>query len=133
MDYASPDGGAPLLGERTDGGSLTSRCASTVTVEWDSAKHTCVARPALGLAQFEDPRQLLDDVRVDDSQTIAVIVHKFVTAALQIDPSLTTLNLARLYRNDDYRALAVDAARLGYRGGRDAALAEWKNTFEEFI
>ncbi|MBL8540878.1 MAG: hypothetical protein JNK68_10955 [Betaproteobacteria bacterium] len=128
MDYASTDPTA--LGAPT---ASTAPNPVTAAVEWDEAKQTCVPRPATGLGRFEDPRRLLEDIRVDDDDRIAVLLHKFVGAALTIESSLTTLNLVRLYCNDDYRALALKAAHLGIDRGHDAALAEWGGIFDEFI
>jgi hypothetical protein len=128
MDYSSTDPTAP-----TEPTASSAPNPVSVTVDWDDAKHTCVPRPAAGLGQFEDPRRLLEEIRIDSDDTIAVLLHKFVAAALSIDSSLATRNLARLYRNDDYRALALKAAHLGYDKGRDAALVEWGGIFDEFI
>ena len=131
MDYASTDPTAPVA--PTAPTVSTAPNPATVAVEWDQAKQTCVPRPATSVGRFEDPRRLLEDVRVDDDDRVAVLLHKFVAAALSVESSLTTLNLARLYRDDDYRSLALKAAHLGYDKGRDAALTEWGGIFDEFL
>jgi len=105
---------------------------ATVSVEWDSVNKICVARPASALAEFgSEPR--LDDSLVDGDDKVAVLLHKFIIAAGEIDRSLATRNLARLYRDDSYRALAVEGAHLGYKQGREATLADWKGILDDFI
>jgi hypothetical protein len=105
---------------------------ATVSVEWDRTKQTCVARPAATLSDFAAD-QPLDSSLVDEDDEVAVLLHNFVIAARQIERSLTTRNLLGLYRDDSYRALALEGAHLGYRAGREAALAEWKVIFDDFI
>jgi hypothetical protein len=105
---------------------------ATVSVDWDRANQTCVARPAATLSEFAAD-QPLDSSLVDRDDKVAVLLHNFVVAARQIDRSLATRNLMGLYRDDSYRALALEGAHLGYQRGRDATLGDWKVIFDDFL
>jgi hypothetical protein len=105
---------------------------STVSVEWDRAKQTCVASPVRELMDFAS-EPTIDESMVDRGDHLAVLLHNFVLVAAQLERSLATRNLVRLYRDDSYRARAVAGVHLGYQKGRDVTLADWKVIFDDFI
>jgi hypothetical protein len=121
-----------ILRSRAIGSEGSALEYATVSVEWDRANQTCVARPAATLSDFAAD-QPLDSSLVDAEDAVAVLLYNFVVAARQIDRSLVTRNLMGLYRDDSYRALALEGAHLGYKRGREATLADWKVIFDDFI
>src|SRR5216683_915728 len=108
---------------------------TTTVVNWDSAKHQCVANPATGLRPFEElqAQQDFERVEVDRGDAYGLLAKKFVAAAAQIQKSLASQNLVRLYLNQAYRTILCGALKDGYEAGRGDAMLGWRSVFDDFI